>query len=36
MIEVERTVGSFVDARLGKITVDEWFGTWWPTVTDEG
>jgi integrase len=25
--------GSFVDPRLGKITVEEWFERWWPTVT---
>jgi integrase len=26
--------GSFVDPRLGKITVEEWFERWWPTVTN--
>lgn len=33
-VEVERATGSFVDPRLGRTTVAEWFDTWWPTVTD--
>jgi integrase len=34
LIEIDRTQGSFVDPRLGKITVEEWFDRWWPTVTN--
>ena len=34
LIEVDRSQGSFVDPRLGKITVEEWFERWWPTVTN--
>lgn len=30
-IELERAQGSFIDPRLGRITVDEWFHRWWPT-----
>jgi hypothetical protein len=32
--EVDRAQGSFVDARLGRITVAEWFERWWPTMTN--
>jgi integrase len=34
LIEVDRAQGSFVDPRLGKITVAEWWDRWWPTVTN--
>jgi integrase len=34
LVEVDRSQGSFVDPRLGKITVGDWFERWWPTVTD--
>ncbi len=34
LIEVDRSQGSFVDPRLGKITVEDWFERWWPTVTN--
>lgn len=34
LTEVDRAQGSFVDPRLGKITVAEWFERWWPTVTN--
>jgi integrase len=34
VIEVDRSQGSFVDPRLGKITVEDWFDRWWPTVTN--
>ena len=33
LIEVDRSNGSYIDPRLGKITVGEWFDRWWPTVT---
>ena len=33
LIEIDRGQGSFVDPRLGRTTVDEWFERWWPTVT---
>jgi integrase len=32
--EVDRAQGSFVDPRLGRITVAQWFERWWPTVTN--
>lgn len=34
LTEVDRGQGSFVDPRLGRITVQEWFERWWPTVTE--
>ena len=34
LIEIDRLHGNFVDPRLGKITVEEWFERWWPTVTN--
>jgi integrase len=34
VIEIDRMQGSFVDPRLGKLTVEEWFVQWWPTVTN--
>jgi integrase len=34
VIEIDRMQGSFVDPRLGKLTVEEWYGQWWPTVTN--
>ena len=33
-VEIDRSQGSLVDPRLGKVTVDEWFARWWPTVTN--
>jgi integrase len=33
LVEIDRTQGNFVDPRLGRITVEEWFTKWWPTVT---
>ena len=33
LIEVDRGAGSYIDPRLGRITVAEWFERWWPTVT---
>ena len=33
LVEIDRTQGDFVDPRLGRITVEEWFTRWWPTVT---
>jgi hypothetical protein len=33
VVEIDRSQGTFVDPRLGKITVGEWFDRWWPTVT---
>jgi CubicO group peptidase (beta-lactamase class C family) len=32
--EVDRMQGSFVDPRLGRLTVTEWYEQWWPTVTN--
>lgn len=32
--EVDRMQGSFVDPRLGKLTVADWYEQWWPTVTN--
>jgi integrase len=32
LIEIDRAQGSFVDPRLGKLTVGEWWDRWWPTV----
>jgi len=34
LVSVDRSNGSFVDPRLGRITVDEWWARWWPTVTN--
>lgn len=34
LIEVDRGNGSYIDPRLGKITVAEWFERWWPSVTN--
>ena len=34
LTEVDRAQGSFVDPRLGKVTVEDWFDRWWPTVTN--
>jgi hypothetical protein len=33
LIDVDRGAGSYIDPRLGRITVAEWFERWWPTVT---
>jgi len=33
VIEVERASGSAIDPRLGRLTVDQWWNEWWPTVT---
>lgn len=33
-VETEKVSGQFVDPRRGKITLDEWIGEWWPTVTN--
>lgn len=33
VVEVDRCQGSFVDPRLGKLTVGDWYEQWWPTVT---
>ena len=32
LTEVDRGNGSYIDPRLGKVTVQEWFNRWWPTV----
>lgn len=34
VIEIDRQQGTFVDPRLGRLTVEEWYSQWWPTVTD--
>ncbi|MFT3851948.1 MAG: site-specific integrase [Ilumatobacteraceae bacterium] len=34
LVEVDVAQGSWVDPRLGRITVGEWFERWWPTVTN--
>ena len=34
LVELDRMQGTFVDPRLGKITVEDWFDRWWPTVTN--
>jgi integrase len=33
LVEIDISQGSWVDPRLGRITVEEWFERWWPTVT---
>jgi len=33
-VEVDKVEGRFVDARLGRITLGEWWDEWWPTVVD--
>ena len=33
-VEVDRMNGTLVDPRLGRMTVDEWWCEWWPTVTN--
>jgi len=33
-VEVDRMNGALVDPRLGRMTVDEWWCEWWPTVTN--
>ena len=33
-VEVDRLNGTLVDPRLGRMTVDEWWCEWWPTVTN--
>src|SRR6478735_8144051 len=32
LLEIELGQGTWVDPRLGRITVGEWFERWWPTV----
>ena len=34
IVEVDRMNGALVDPRLGRMTVDEWWRQWWPTVTN--
>lgn len=34
VVEVDRTQGTLVDPRLGRLTVDGWWQRWWPTVTN--
>ena len=34
LVEIDLAQGTWVDPRLGRITVGEWFERWWPTVTD--
>jgi len=34
LVEVDRMSGALIDPRLGRITVDEWWHQWWPTVTN--
>jgi len=34
LVEVDIDQGSFVDPRLGRMTVSEWHSRWWPTVTN--
>jgi integrase len=33
LVEVDLARGDWVDPRLGRITVEEWFERWWPTLT---
>jgi integrase len=33
LVEVDLARGDWVDPRLGRITVEEWFERWWPTST---
>ena len=33
VVEIELAQGAWVDPRLGRLTVSEWFERWWPTVT---
>ncbi|MGD9752000.1 MAG: tyrosine-type recombinase/integrase, partial [Acidimicrobiia bacterium] len=33
-VEVDRALGTLIDPRLGRLTVDEWWQRWWPTVTN--
>jgi integrase len=33
LVEVDLARGEWVDPRLGRITVEEWFERWWPTST---
>ncbi|MGD9754547.1 MAG: site-specific integrase, partial [Acidimicrobiia bacterium] len=33
-VEVDRAQGTLIDPRLGRLTVDEWWQRWWPTVTN--
>lgn len=33
LVEVDLARGGWVDPRLGRITVEEWFDRWWPTST---
>ena len=34
LVEVDRMRGALIDPRLGRVTVDEWWVQWWPTVTN--
>ena len=34
IVEVDRLQGALVDPRLGRITLERWWGDWWPTVTN--
>jgi integrase len=33
LVEVDLAQGGWVDPRLGRMTVEEWFDRWWPTAT---
>jgi integrase len=33
LVEVDLARGDWIDPRLGRITVEEWFERWWPTST---
>lgn len=33
LVEVDLAQGGWVDPRLGRMTVEEWFERWWPTAT---
>ena len=35
LIEIDLVTSSWVDPRLGRITVTEWFGRWWPTTATD-
>ncbi|MFM7536310.1 MAG: hypothetical protein ACKO91_11055, partial [Acidimicrobiales bacterium] len=34
LIEVDRLRGTVIDPRLGRLTLNDWWAKWWPTVTD--
>ena len=34
VVEVDRAQGTLIDPRLGRLTLDDWWRRWWPTVTN--